>query len=206
MLSSLRRAWRKYLASIPAPNEPELVPDGKIIREDFRPAQVDPEVKVKFHELAEMLTLHLPQETALREVRRITALLKPGVEPVDALARWISKVSTPEGKVGGFIALDWKAREEVQWQAVNLLRAHSLPLTWSYSVDQDEDWKTWAERGEAPVNTPLRRLSLFLHEKEYVLFWFNSDYLVCAFAVPASLQNKVAALSNSVALDARSEA
>jgi hypothetical protein len=206
MLSALRRAWKKYLESIPAADEPELVPDGKIIREDFRPPPVDPEVKAAFGKLAKVLTSHLLQEAAIREERRFAAMLKPGVEPVEAIARWITKVSTPESGVGGFIALDWKAREEVQWQAEKLLKAHHLSLTWTYSVEEDEEWKTWKERGEAPVKAPLRLFSNLLRTHGYTLFSFDCDDLVCAFAVPVSLQQQVASLCSSADIEAHSEA
>ena len=52
MLSWIRRAWARYWASIPASDEPDLVPDGKIIREDFRPEPIDPGVVAAFQTTA----------------------------------------------------------------------------------------------------------------------------------------------------------
>jgi hypothetical protein len=140
-LSELRQAWRAYVASIPVSQEPEPVPDGQIIREAFRSAPVDPAVAKAWGELARMLTSHLPDELAAREELRLKKTLKPGVEAVGALARWMAKVTGPHTKVKGFIVLDWKAREEIEWQAERLFDVHQLQAGWVYNATADTEWK-----------------------------------------------------------------
>jgi hypothetical protein len=185
MFNALRRAWKNYWASIPAPADDELVPDGKIIREDFRPDPVDPGVRAAFAALAAAITAHLPAELGAKAQRQLVAKLKPGTEPIDALSQWISKVSAPNSSVHGFVAVDWKAREEIQWQADRLLKAHQLPPTWAYDVNGDQAWQSWGERGEVPVDTPLKLLGVFLATHDHTLVRLHNDDVVCAFAIPA---------------------
>ena len=201
MLSALRRAWERYLASIPAPEEPDLIPDSKILREDFMRPPVNPESRLVLAQLSKELTAHLPSDVASREMRRLSALLKPGVEPVEAVVRWFGKVTAPDSKVGGFVLVDWKAREEVEWQAARLVKSHKLPLVWSYAIDTDNEWKDWRERGEAPVDTPLMLLAVALQNHGYTLFKFGSDDLVCAFAVDGAISDQVRSLCEAIHIE-----
>lgn len=197
MFNALRRAWKNYWASIPAPADEEPVPDGKIIREDFRHEPVDPGVRAAFEALATAITAHLPAELGAKAQRQLLAKLKPGTEPIDALSQWISKVSGPSSSVHGFVAVDWKAREEIQWQAERLLKAHQLPPTWAYDVNGDQSWQSWGERGEAPVDTPLKLLGVFLATHDHALVRLHNDDLVCAFAIPAQALPEVQRLAQA---------
>lgn len=197
MFNALRRAWKNYWASIPAPEDDEPVPDGKIIREDFRPEPVDPEVRAAFAALAAAITAHLPAELGAKARRQLVAKLKPGTEPIDALSQWINKISAPSSSVHGFVAADWKAREEIQWQAERLLKAHQLPPTWAYDVNGDTAWQSWGERGEAPVDTPLKLLGAFLAAHDHALVRLHNADLVCAFAIPAHALPEVQRLAQA---------
>jgi hypothetical protein len=140
-----------------------------------------------------VITAHLPVDLGVKAKRQILAKLRPGTEPTDALSQWFCKASSPETKMFGFLAVDWKAREEIQWQADRLLKAHNLPQDWRYSVNDDQEWKAWHDRSEAPVDTPLKSLGRFLSSHGYSLVRFNNDDLVCAFAVRS---NQVESVQN----------
>lgn len=204
MLSWIRGAWARYWASIPVSDEPDLVPDGKIIREDFRPEPIDPGWVAAFQELSSLLIAHLPDDARAREVGRLRALLKPGVTPAEALARWINKVASPSSRVGGFVSLDWKAREEVFWQARKLLAAHGLPDAWTDPVAGiDDEWQDGHARGEVPVDAPLRRFTHHLQGHGYTLSCFDVDDLVCAFAVEHARQPQVRTLCRALDIPLR---
>ena len=85
------------------------------------------------------------------------------------------------------IALDWKAREEVSWQAARLARAHGVALDWTYDVAHDTEWQGWQARDEAPVDTPLRSLAQALQPHGLVLCRLSVDDGVFAFAVSDAL-------------------
>ncbi len=206
MFSSLRLAWKRYLASIPAPDEPELIPDGRIIREDFRPPPVDPRIKEAFSTLADLLTAHLPDSVASTTRRKLLALLKPGVDPQAAIARWAEKLADPRSTPIGLIAVDWKAREEVQWQASRLLLAHGVPTEWSYSADSDVDWVDWHNRGLAPVRSPLQKLDAALCHHGHRLLMIEDGDLVVAFAIPVKNEAQVRELCQVAGIGLASEA
>jgi len=182
MLTSIRRAWRAYLASIPKPDEPERISHEQIVREYFRPPPVSPKDRPAFDALADLIVAHLPEGQASSKAQRLKAKLKPGVDPVDALSDWIQSNCDPKSRVG-VVALDWKAREEVHWQAAILAKAHGVSLAWDYDCNTDTDWKNWQERNEFPVDTPLKILSRALMLHEVVLYRFSVDDAVYAFAV-----------------------
>jgi hypothetical protein len=190
MFKTLRRMWQDYLRSIPQPDDPEPVSDREIIDADFRPPPVPAEQRSAFDALSELLVAHLPEATAASKGRQLRSRLKPGVEPAEALGAWISANNGPKSRVG-VIALDWKAREEVQWQAVILCRAHGVALDWTYDVARDTEWQAWQARDEAPVETPLKSLAQALRPQGIALCRMSVDDGVFAFAVSAAREAEV---------------
>ena len=182
MFAAIRRAWRAYLASIPKSEEPERLSDKQIVREHFRPPPVSQLFRSTFDAFAEIVVSHLPTELANTKAQQLKAKLKPGEDPAGALGMWIHANCSPRSRIG-VISLDWKAREEVQWQAKLLARAHGVPLTWSYEHELDTEWKGWQERNEVPVDTPLKELARALLHHELALCRFYADDTVYAFAV-----------------------
>lgn len=182
MFDKLRRMWQDYLRSIPQPDDPESLSDRDIINTDFRPPPVPAEQRAAFDALSALLVAHLPEALAATKGKQLRSRLKPGVEPVEALCGWVSANNGPKSQVG-VVALDWKAREEVQWQAARLARAHGVPLDWAYDVARDTAWQGWQARHESPVDTPLRSLAQALLPHGLALCCFSVDDTVCAFAV-----------------------
>lgn len=190
MLAAIRQAWRAYLASIPKVDEPERITHEQIIRENFRPQPVTGKHRSAFNALADLIVAHLPEGHANSAAQRLKAKLKPGVDPVDALIEWILSNHNPKSRVG-VIALDWKAREEVRWQAAILANIHGVPLAWDYDYNTDTEWKNWQERSDFPVDTPLKSLSRALMQQEVVLCRFTGDDGAYAFAVQRAKHDAV---------------
>ena len=199
MLSALRRAWQRYIASIPAPPEQEFVSDTDAMHE-LRPLPVDRDVVAAFSVLARHILSHLPEPERSAQTRKLRSRLKRGTTPTDALGAWILANSGPKSKVG-VIAVDWKAREEVLWQAQALCAAHSVSAHWAYDHRTDEEWKHWRERSEVPVDSPLRAFAGALNRTRIVLFRFTADDGMCAFAVAQACGEEVRNLCQTLRIE-----
>lgn len=182
MFARLRQALRNYLASIPEPDEPERVPHDQIVREHFPRPSVAPADRSAFNALADLIVSHLPEELANSKAKQLRAKLKPGVDPAAALAGWIQSNARPQSRVG-VVGLDWKARDEVTWQAAILINAHGVVSTWTYDSESDTEWKDWQLHNELPVDTALKSLGRALMVHGVVLHRFTVDDGAYAFAV-----------------------
>lgn len=202
MFNKLRRMWQDYLRSIPQPDDPEPVSDREIFETHFRPPPVPDEQRAAFEALSAVLVAHLPEALSATKGKQLRARLKPGVEPAEALGGWIGANNGPRSRVG-VVALDWKAREEVQWQAALLARAHGVPLDWAYDVAHDTEWQDWQARNEAPVDTPLRSLAQALLPHGVALCWFGVDDTVYAFGVKAAQRPEVRPCTDALGIDLR---
>jgi len=200
MFAALRRAWQRYVASIPVTPEPEQVSDKEILSE-LRPAPVDRKIVTAFGALATLVLAHLPDADRAAQARRLRSRLKPDTSAAEALGAWIAASSGPKSRIG-VIALDWKAREEVSWQAKRLCAAHDVSIEWEYDAATDQEWKGWQERAEAPVESPLRSFAAALKATRVVLFRFPVDDSVYAFAVAQELEEEALELCRELGIDA----
>lgn len=205
MFAAIRRAWRAYLDSIPKPEEPEPLSDKQIVREHFRPAPVPPGLRSTFDALADVVVAHLPAELAYPKAKQLKAKLKPGEHPAAALAMWIHANCGPKSRIG-VMELDWKAREEIHWQAERLATAHGVPLTWRYEHELDVEWQGWQERSEVPADTPLKGLARALLPHGLALCRFSVDDSVYAFAVSRARLASVLAFCSALDIKLESEA
>ncbi len=182
MLSVIRRTWKAFLDSLPS-GEPERIPDEQIIREYFRPPPVDKKTKATYKKLIELLHAHLEGEMATKHISRAVAKLKPGDLPIEVLDVGLL---AGRGKVAaslGFIGLDWKACEEIYWQANLLCKAHGISDEWAYDWQTNSENEGWQERGEVPVEAPLRSFGRWLRGYKVTLAYVGVDDSVLAFAV-----------------------
>ncbi len=182
MLTALRRAWKKYLESLPqSEEEPLPMSDAANLRQLHPPLPND--VQHAFGELARELAAHLAPERATKAVEQLERRIgRPGVTPNEALVHWIASHAGPRKANLGIIALDWKARDEIVWQAKRLASAHRVPCRWNYDYRSDTSWQGWQSRGEFPVSLPLRNLGAQLRSDGLALFVIAHDDTVGAFA------------------------
>jgi hypothetical protein len=131
MLRAQRRFWNGYAASIPKSEVVDSVPESQWDRADLLP----PVSKAKRKAFSELLTLvysHLPPNEAEALVQRGVGALTRDDEVDTALrSALLPEVERAEPGNPGFIACDWKAAGEVQWQADLLCQAHGISVRWS---------------------------------------------------------------------------
>jgi hypothetical protein len=204
MFASIRRAWKQYLASIPSVEEDSKpLSNAAILREL---ADLKPHTKEAFLGLARIITAHLSAEVVGRRTQQLSSRLKPGATPSEALSRWITAHHGPKSDNLGVIAVDWKARDEIQWQAERLAKAHHVGLHWVYDPLSDTSWEGWQARNEVPVIGPLRSLARELRRHELTLYVFQEDDTVCAFATPTDKERDVFALCQTLGIAIADEA
>lgn len=206
MLQRIKSAWRRYLDSLPKPQEdlpdPEAAADGGV--DGFPPH--DAATLDAFRELDEAITAHLPADSPTRARQRLRAKLKHGEAPAEALAQWFQQVSDPAGPKLGTICLDWKATEEIQWQATGLLASHGLVLAWDCGEREEAGQAEVAPalaQGELPVDAPLDRFARALAGQGYALIRFGADDAVYAFAVRSQAADRVRGLMVALGITPR---
>ena len=96
--------------------------------------------------------------------------------------------------------VDWRARDEIPWQAERIAKAHQIELDWRYDFRADRSWEGWQERGETPVSAPFRALADALRRQGLALIVLASDDTVCAFAVRVEYEVEVLALADRLGL------
>lgn len=157
--------------------------DKEIARELNQPH--DKETVDAFSELAHLVVAHLPKELASKMRSALIRRLKPGCEPAEALCTWIAAHCGPQKMKYGFLALDWKAREEIDWQIQSVARSHSVELNWHYGWQSDESWKSAIEEQKFPVEVPLKQAAQYLSKHGLSLIVIVQDDSVFGFAIPS---------------------
>ena len=181
MFTALRQAWRRYLDSLPRDDEPPPLSDAEIQRAMHPPHSDD--VQQAFAELAALGTAHLPAEVAAKAAANLVRRLKPGVTPTSALVAWARAHHGPKQRNLGLLVVDWKAREELAWQAERIAKAHGVAADWAYDWRTDISWEGWEARGDLPVSAPLRSLAEHLQHQGLELLVVVEDDTVAALAV-----------------------
>jgi hypothetical protein len=174
MLSKFKRMWKTYLESIPRQRDHEEITDKQIIRDYFCPEPVSLETQELFKQLVQLLCFHLAEDVAKKRSGIFLSKLKPGVDAESALVAGFHS----GGKTivrQGFMTLDWKAREEILWQAQLLSKVHAINDDWSYDCESDINHKDWESRQEFPVMSPLRDFSKWLAKYGLALLTFCVD-------------------------------
>ena len=184
MFAALRQAWRRYLDSLPRDDEPPAVSDAAIRREMHPPHPA--EVQQALADLATLVTAHLPPEVAAKAAANLVRRLKPGVTPQAALVAWARAHHGPKQRNLGLLVVDWKAREELAWQAERIAKAHGVAADWAYDWRTDAGWEGWEARGDLPVSAPLRSLAAHLQQRGLALRVVVDDDTAAAFAVKAA--------------------
>jgi hypothetical protein len=204
MLKALRRTWTSYLASIPPPDVPNPVSNKEILRELTQSETLDPGVVDAFALLAGCLTVHLNDATKQGKAKSLVRMLKVGTSPSEAFGNWLAANAGKKQKQVGVISLDWKAREEIEWQGKLLAQAHGLQMDWSYDVEGDNTWRDWEDRGDLPVSGPLRGLASALEAQGVVLFQLSQDDHLFAFGVSRTRASQVCKLCEKLSIDVTS--
>lgn len=179
MLRTLHRAWKNYIASIPKSEVVDSIPESQWNQGDLLPA-VSKARRKAFTELLVLIFAHLSlNEAAALAKRGANALTR--ADEVDTALR--DALLPPEDKESsenrGFIACDWKAAEEVKWQADLLCQAHRIPATW--------------QAPEGDLKAVLQNFEFWLQQQGRQLLCFSVGDSLVAFALP--MEHTVAAVN-----------
>lgn len=198
MFAPLRQAWRRYLDSLPRDDEPPPLSDAAILRDMHPPHPAA--VQQAFADLAALVTTHLPPEVAAKAGANLVRRLRPGVSPLSALVAWVRAHHGPKARNLGLLAVDWKAREELQWQADRIAKAHGVAPGWAHDWQTDTSLQGWEARNEQPVAAPLRHLATHLAAQGLALLVVAEDDTVAALAVPAASAGRLQQLCTTLAI------
>jgi hypothetical protein len=178
MLRTLQRAWKNYVAGIPKSEVVDSIPESQWNQADLLPA-VSKAKRKAFTELLVLIFAHLPPNEAAALAKRGASALTRADE-VDTALR--DALLPPEDKENserrGFIACDWKAAEEVKWQADLLCQAHRIPATW--------------QAPEGDLKAVLQNLDFWLQQQRRQLLCFSVGDSLVAFTLP--MEHAVAAV------------
>lgn len=194
MSSAIRRACRRHLDSLPRSEEPAPVSDAAI-RRDMNPPD-PPEGRQAFAALAGIATWHLPPKLAVKAAGGLSARRQGGSTPSAAAARWMGAHDRPQSRNPGVMRVDWRARDEIPWQAERIAKAHQIELDGCADFRAERSREGWEERGETPFSTPLRDLGDALRRQGPALIVPANGDTVCAFALRIEREDEVQALAD----------
>lgn len=128
MLKLLSRLWGRNSVApkLPPVEEEEILSDVQITKEYCSVSEEDNQALRRF---VRLITVQLGAE----ESDRLTTLVMSDREPGDAIDNGINAILDDDGQRRGkwvLIQVDWKATEEVEWQANELLTAAGIAQTW----------------------------------------------------------------------------
>lgn len=131
MLRALRQAWQRYLGSLPETEVVDSIPESQWAQAEHRP-RLSPARRRHFGDLVALLVAHRPPAEVAAWVARAQAALADLGEIDDALLQLLQPpdAGADPTDAAGVIVCDWKAVDELPWQAERLCRAHGLPADW----------------------------------------------------------------------------
>ena len=170
MLRRLRDSWNKYLSSIPKSEVVDSIPEEQWDRPDLVP-RVSKAKRSAFTELLELAFARMPPQDAKELAVKRAALFERVDEADAALERALTEFESVEDRTStsAAIACDWKADDELEWQAALLADAHSLQEQWSSP--------------RSGLEGDLVALASWLRTRDIVLLDFSSGDNLVAFAV-----------------------
>lgn len=132
VLRALRRAWSNYVAGIPKSEVVDSIPESQWDDADLLP-KVPAKKRRAFVELLRLLHAHLGAGRAAALVDAGAKRLVRGDEIDVALRDALLPEDAADGAVtaNGFIAGDWRAIDDLGWQAAGLCRAHGVADAWA---------------------------------------------------------------------------
>lgn len=189
MLRALRRWWESHVASIPRSEVLDSVPESQWDQADLVPP-VSKGKRKAFTQLLTVVFAHLPPQESEALVQRGGKAFTRADE-VDTALRTALFPDEIEGEPRnlGFIACDWKAVDEVQWQADRLCQAHRTSGQWSAP--------------EGDLQSVLESFDSWLQSQGRSLLCFADGDSLLAFAVPTSEAASAVAIGKKLKLAIR---
>ncbi|MCA1326293.1 hypothetical protein [Herbaspirillum sp. alder98] len=128
MLKLLSKLLGRDLTAPPAPTveEEETLSDAQILKEYF---SVSKQNKQALRRFVSLITVQLGVKESQRLTTSVISHLEPGSTASEAIENGILDDGQRRGK-WVLLQVDWKATEEVEWQANELLAAAGIADTW----------------------------------------------------------------------------
>lgn len=170
MLKLLGRLLGRDLAT---PTEPP-VDENVSEREIWRELHPSAEKKTQLRKFLRLITSHLSKSESTRLTKIAADSLEDACSAYDALAESILEENGQKRGKWIFIQVDWKAEEELEWQANELLSTRGVTVQWHH------DWRN----SPTGVPTALINLSDWLASYELSLLHIDTGSdCYCSFIV-----------------------
>lgn len=190
MFRALRRAWKNYIDSVPQGEFVDSIPESQWDQADLQP-KVSKMKRKAFIDLLSLIYGHLPREDAVKLVQRGSADFTRGDDADTALGRALVPDEQDEHVANrGVISCDWRAADEVQWQAHLLCKAHGVSSNW--------------QAPEGSLAGVLQSFAEDLQSRNLRLFSFSVGDMAFAFAVQPEEVAPVLALGKQLQIAIRS--
>jgi hypothetical protein len=128
----LKKLFGQQAPALPAATAEadENLSDKQILKEYFSPSK---EARQALKRLTALITRHLGSEESKRLANRVMACLQPGEAVEEALVNGLVEDDGPHGNPV-VLSVDWRAADEVAWQANALLQAFGVTAPWELAV------------------------------------------------------------------------
>lgn len=171
--------------------DPNLT-DAQILREYF---SVKPEMKRSLRSLLYIACKNVGEKESRRITASVIRELTPGTSAAEALN---ASLSNEDGQRKGSwvaISIDWKAVEEINWQANEIL----------HSLDISEQWTHPEPRGADAVEKYLYAFGVWLAARGYQLLHIDPECdAYIAFVVHENLLQEALELASAAGIKAKS--
>ena len=191
--------WKRLFGSRLTSGNLDLEPnpnlsDEQILHEYF---SVKPEMKRSLRDFVQMICKGLSEKETKRLTSSVTRALSPGISATEALSEGL----TGEGgqRRGNWVAIviDWKAVEEVSWQANELLHVLNIP----------DEWSNPTPSGSGAAITHLHAFGVWLSARSHQLLHIDTEgdsYM--AVALPDGSLQQAIELASSAGIKVRCNA
>ena len=187
MLKLLSRLLGRDLT---APTEPP-VDENVSEREIWRELHPSAEKKTQLRKFLRLITSHLSQAESRRLTRIAADSLEDACSAYDALSESILGENGQKRGKWIFIQVDWKAEDELEWQANELLSTRGVTEQWHH------DWRN----NPTGVPTALINLSDWLDKYELSLLHVDTESdCYCSFIVRQDEAESAIALAKEAEL------
>lgn len=103
--------------------------DTEILKEHFSPSK---EARQALKRFTQLISRHLGSEESKRLTNRVMACLQPGDTVEEALVNGLVDERGQQHGKWMLLSVDWRASDEVEWQANELLQAFDITVPWHF--------------------------------------------------------------------------
>lgn len=177
MFKTLAKLFRPHLETpaTPAPEVDEHLSDAQILREYFSVSQ---SAKQALRAFTLLISCHLGAAESKRLANQVMRSMQPGCSTVEALVEGLRGAAEQSDGQCLMIQLDWKAAEEIDWQAAAVAGTLNITDKWGAPASSP---------GCHPAHQALVQFGEWLDAHDYELLHIDTESdSYAAVAVPRS--------------------